>query len=278
MNALLFVIAFRLLSMVSLAILLFLLSFLRRTPIDQPPHSTWLLSRRWAWWDAGILGTVLLLCNGVGGVTLGMLLDANPADRAATEAVWLPLIQGVGAGVGVGVLAVLLSVKRVSWRSAFGAGHMSLAGQLGLGLLLSVAVLPVMWNVGFLVSQFFEAIDVPAQEQHIMELIGRPGYSGGYYVVWLVVAGVLAPVAEELLFRGVLFPLIARRARVGFAIAFVSVLFAYMHFNVEAFLPLFVLSVALCASYLYSGSLLVPIVIHAANNILTVSILVLGRG
>jgi hypothetical protein len=77
----------------------------------------------------------------------------------------------------------------------------------------------------------------------------------------LVVA--VAPIAEELLFRGVLLHRWAQRWDLRTAIVLTSICFAILHVE-----PLghFVFGVAMCALYLRTGSLWAPIVAHALNN------------
>jgi membrane protease YdiL (CAAX protease family) len=77
---------------------------------------------------------------------------------------------------------------------------------------------------------------------------------------------VLAPLVEELLFRGVLYQALRRSMPVGSAALISAVVFAAMHFNLLLFVPLALMGVVLALVYERSGSLLPTILVHACNN------------
>jgi membrane protease YdiL (CAAX protease family) len=85
-------------------------------------------------------------------------------------------------------------------------------------------------------------------------------------VVLALAAVVVAPLVEELLFRGVLYPWLRRRLAPGWAAVAVSALFCAVHINLAASLPVGLLSLILCAVYERSGNLHEPILIHACFN------------
>ena len=90
---------------------------------------------------------------------------------------------------------------------------------------------------------------------------------------WLVIAGfalmsvVLAPVFEEILFRGMLFPAILKQGRLWPTVMAMSGVFALVHHNMGAFTSIFVLGVFLHIAYLHTGSIRVPILLHALHNL-----------
>lgn len=83
---------------------------------------------------------------------------------------------------------------------------------------------------------------------------------------WVVVS--LVPLAEEWLFRGVLFALSRQILGTALAILAVSALFALLHLPLDTapMLALFVLSLLNCLSVLYLHSVLPAIALHAAWN------------
>ena len=81
-----------------------------------------------------------------------------------------------------------------------------------------------------------------------------------------IAAAVLAPVCEEFLFRG-FFYAVGKRYLGPLASGFASaLLFAAIHESATAFAGLFVLAVCLTLAYERTGSLLVPIGMHALYN------------
>lgn len=75
-----------------------------------------------------------------------------------------------------------------------------------------------------------------------------------------------APPWEELLYRGFCLPLLNRYVSLPAAIYLSSFLFSLHHMSIEAFLPLWALGAAWAGVYVQSGSLFVPIAIHAMWN------------
>lgn len=84
-----------------------------------------------------------------------------------------------------------------------------------------------------------------------------------------VMAVVIAPVVEELVFRGYIYAVCKRYAGRVIATFFASLFFAAVHFNIPALLPLFMLAIVLTVAYELSGSLWVPVSIHACFNAVT---------
>ncbi len=86
----------------------------------------------------------------------------------------------------------------------------------------------------------------------------------------------LAPVQEELIFRGYLYGVAKRYLGPAGGIVLVSFLFAAIHQHAPSFAGLFVLAVCLTLAYEWSGSIFVPMTMHAMFNSLTVINLLAG--
>jgi len=86
----------------------------------------------------------------------------------------------------------------------------------------------------------------------------------------LLVLGVLAPIAEELTFRGLVFKRLEDYMDVKWAVLLSGFLFGAYHGNIFQFIYAFVLGIVLALLYHYSKSIWVPIAGHAATNIYSV--------
>ena len=78
-------------------------------------------------------------------------------------------------------------------------------------------------------------------------------------------ACIIAPIMEELHFRGLILQTLKRYGNV-FAILVTSLLFALLHGNLPQSVPVFALSMMICYVVLKSGSILPGIAIHFLNN------------
>ncbi|MGD8559645.1 MAG: type II CAAX endopeptidase family protein [Gammaproteobacteria bacterium] len=83
-----------------------------------------------------------------------------------------------------------------------------------------------------------------------------------------IALSVTAGIAEEILFRGYLIWYLAQFGNLAFAVIVSSVLFAIAHAyqGAKATVIIFPIGLLLACLYIYSGSLLAPIMLHAAIN------------
>jgi membrane protease YdiL (CAAX protease family) len=91
-------------------------------------------------------------------------------------------------------------------------------------------------------------------------------------------AVVLAPVAEEFIFRGMLYPFVKQLGSPRLAWVGVSFAFALIHDDAATFVPLFVLALALTWLYEKTDNLLAPITAHALFNATNLIVLCLAEG
>jgi len=77
---------------------------------------------------------------------------------------------------------------------------------------------------------------------------------------------IIAPFAEELLFRGYLFGKLRKHAPVWVAVLITSLLFAIVHFQWNVGIDVFALSIVLCLLRVVSGSLWPSIMLHMLKN------------
>ena len=88
-----------------------------------------------------------------------------------------------------------------------------------------------------------------------------------YDVFIFISVVILAPIFEELIFRGMILRTLSKYNK-AFAIVVTSLLFGLLHLNISQAVPAFFMSLVLCYMSLKSDSLLVTILAHAANNLL----------
>lgn len=115
-----------------------------------------------------------------------------------------------------------------------------------------------------------------AKPQEAVTLV-RETSDVGLLVAMAVTAIIFAPITEELIFRGYLYPVVKRFTDRWFASIFSGVLFGVIHFNVMALPMLALMGVILAVIYERSGSLWVPIGCHAAFNATSVGLMLISR-
>jgi hypothetical protein len=92
------------------------------------------------------------------------------------------------------------------------------------------------------------------------------GGEGASFVVVFILGALVAPLVEEIFFRGVLYGALRGWMRVWGAAAFSAAIFAFGHPLPEYFLPIFVLGVAFALVRERTGSLLPSIIAHGIHN------------
>ena len=94
----------------------------------------------------------------------------------------------------------------------------------------------------------------------------------GVLALTVLLACLIGPVAEELLFRGVLYPALRRRLSRVAAMLISGIAFALIHTNVMGLLPIVLLGVTLAYLYERTGSIAGPIALHMAHNTLLMAL------
>ena len=83
----------------------------------------------------------------------------------------------------------------------------------------------------------------------------------------------VAPVVEEVLFRGYIYPVVKRFSDRSFSAIFTSTVFAVVHLNVLSLAPLWALAMCFTIAYEITGCLWIPIMMHAIFNTVNVTLI-----
>ena len=129
------------------------------------------------------------------------------------------------------------------------------------GFILYFLILEGLWFIGYQdwVKSIFIRVPLP--------LIGeRTGSEAEFWFWWGVVTVLSAPFAEEVVFRGFLYPVLKRMGGMILAALTVSLFFAVVHLDGQHLLGRMVLSLILIGAYEITGSLWAPLGIHFLNN------------
>lgn len=179
------------------------------------------------------------------------------------------IIFNTSAAVVVYGLTLLIAVMlpKLLFKSAI-----TTRGDIGLQRLPNwkdIFVTPVGFIAYFILSAILTALATSFSWFDIDQAqnTGFSGVSFGYeYVLAFFALVVLAPVAEEILFRGYLFGKLKNYVPVWFAILLTSVLFGVAHGAWNVGIDTFALSVVLCILREVTGSLWPSILLHSLKN------------
>lgn len=206
-------------------------------------------------------------------------------------------VDGPFAGFAVMIIAVMVQgivLVGLTLRRTLGSGGLGLPpAALGLsarGLWREVRV-GIVWgfivftaNVGLsrLSQSVFRRILSEAQFRAQLDAEGAQFIDlvAAGLPAWLVVlfafsSVVVAPLAEELFFRGYVHAVFRYRFP-PHALFLSSALFAFVHFYLIHFIPVFAIGALLATLYERRGSLIAPVVAHACSNFIVTVTMVIG--
>jgi len=204
---------------------------------------------------------------------LYMWSDVVAFEEGEMEKVLLIVQSLLFHWVCFGLIAWSLHARNIRWSDAFGIRSHGISREIFCGVLVIVGVMPMILGYNMVARLIMDWFNYAPEVQDVTRIISATsGWPAKAYFAALAI--VVAPVVEELLFRGILLPAISRLTGVRAAILIVSVLFAIVH---GSYLPqtviFFILSMAFSLAYIYRRSIIAPIAMHAFFNSLTVAVI-----
>lgn len=210
------------------------------------------------------------------GVVLGQLVLADILSRSVQRALILPASSLSAAAMTLLVVARrhpgetwrLRGPKRPSWRDAIAGVGYGIGAYLAIGLLLGSALQYIVTSRGG---------ELPEYQQNFRAFAQDPSLAP----IFVFSAVALAPIGEELWFRGMLFQ--SLRARLGAwpGIGLSALAFGFVHLdptvsfggNLLVFTVIFAVGMAMAWMFERTGTLVVPIVAHCTFNAISAVLL-----
>jgi len=230
------------------------------SPADQKALTDQMVSRAWSTFQIGIvLGALFLLYFLTSFVGLFFHEEQLPLARLVATLLIYAVVMTT--------IAFIVRRRGGSWAGNFGMGFQQLK-TLALAPLLYLATLPLL----MLALLLQRLVGIEPELQDVAKFIAQD--FSWLQALYILTAVFVAPLFEELMFRGMVFPCLVKHVGLAKGTVLASLLFAAMHFHLPSLLPLFLLSAMLCLAYWRTGSLWVGIGMHAIFN--AVSILALN--
>ena len=208
-----------------------------------------------------------MLALSPGAVVAGLFADGSVAQMAANITV-LPVAILVS-------IIVWFQVNHRVYRSpiwladTFGFNRNNTGRCLMLGLVTGLGLVLISMVLALLASQLIQAFGDQVEPQKLVTLIAEESAKKENIptlIFFVVMAVVVAPIAEEILFRGILYPAIKQIGYPRLAAIGTALLFALFHVNLLTFASLTVVALGLIALYEFTDNLLAPITAHAVFN------------
>ena len=167
--------------------------------------------------------------------------------------------------VVLGLIHFFLKSHGMSWPDLLGLRHPRLLGTILFALVMAVVAAVVMTTINNLIIELITLAHKPPENQISVQVLEK-STEPAQRIVFALAALVMAPLVEEILFRGILYPLLKHHGYPRLALWGTSLLFAAVHIHFATFIPLFVFGVILVWIYERTDTLLAPILTHASFN------------
>ncbi len=225
-----------------------------------------------SWVDLALASMVVLLIVSQILVSTGSVSQA-PVDNVDTVTLLLSVL--VWWALILGPILLSLWFRGFKFGSVFGVDRMPVGRSLLLGIALLVSALPLVFAVDYIASILLK-VNTTTDTQEVIQIFQHSS-TVTQRIPIILLAVVVAPVTEELAFRGYLYGVMKRYIGAVPALVLSGILFALIHLNLPSFFPLLVLASVFALAYELSGSLLVPMTMHALFNSLSLILVLVGQ-
>lgn len=230
---------------------------------------------RWTWGElARILLLVLIIASLMPFVRLAVLLVL---PRVAVDPhLWLTIGMLFLDGFVIVTILAFAAGKGLRMRQVLGRASGGLTASLAFGLRAYITAFPWLFLLLYAVVGLSRAAQFEPPVEPLQDLLFREQHP---LILGLttVLACVIGPIAEELLFRGVVYATLRHRTRRWVAMAASGAVFSLIHTNLIGFVPILCLGWLLAYLYERTGSLLVPMAVHMVHNAFLMSAALIFR-
>lgn len=211
---------------------------------------------------AGVFACLSFGMLGASGLSM-LLSDVKAADREFYR--FLPGAFGLHVAP-VFLAHYFLRENGVRWGEFLGTSRPALGRAIFTAVLVALVATPLALTLNAYSAEIITALQrKPAELQSSMKLL-EISYTLGKRIIFIFAGVVLAPVAEEIIFRGVLYATVKQAGYPRLALFGTSLFFAAFHMNTMAFVPLTFFAIVMTLLYERTGRLIAPIVAHATFN------------
>lgn len=207
----------------------------------------------------------ILVCYSVGMLLAAAMQYAVGGRTTKSSTLSMIIVTLSFQGAALVLIGRFLREHQVSWSEAFGL-RLRLRRAIVLGLVSALVFLPIGIILNLVCTNVLARLHMNPEVQHavqaldIAESVADKAYLGALAIL-------LAPIAEELLFRGILYSIVKQSGFPRLALYGTSILFGAVHLNMASFFPLAVMGIFLAILYEETKNLLAPIVAHSFFNL-----------
>lgn len=191
------------------------------------------------------------------------------ADNFGT---YVLVVQVIGSLICLGIIAGLLKHSGNKW-SAVGLKKFNIFK--GVRYIVGYYLIFLGLVIVFAIVASSIGVDAPSASNNESGGSGLLEFMGGFWLTFALTV-VVAPIIEEVVFRGVLFPAIKKRYGLIAGVVVSSLIFMLVHINPLQMINALPLGMYLAVMYQKTGSIYPGIILHASWNFLVLMIATLA--
>lgn len=231
-------------------------------------------------WNSEAVEIILLLLFVMLGTFAGSVVASYIVKLAQLKGDPATLVGGSGAQFGMLAGALAFATRSAGYRQH---APNSWGRIVRDGAVTFVIALPILDSISKVWELLLRSVGIPAEQQDLIRIFAE-AKSPVFLVGLIVLATVIAPLGEELVFRAGLFRFFRAHLPRWMAILVPAVIFAALHVswtshNMEglaSFAPLVALAVLFSIAYERTGHIGTTIVAHALFNLNTILLILTG--
>ncbi len=222
------------------------------------------LESPWKWTDVLIIGSSSLVLLLLGAAAIGAFARAEhlPGPQSGAASPVLTLSSAALETLAILFSVYVLGLRRRHLRWADIGFRPTTWGWIAISLGFGVIAIVVSGYAAALVQELLGRPPTNPQAPFLLPAGNNPLTA----LAMIVLAGVTGPIAEEVLFRGVLYNWLRGHWGVAPSVVVSSLIFAAAHLDIVVGTAAFILGLILALAYEASRSLYPNIAIHILNN------------
>lgn len=186
--------------------------------------------------------------------------------EALVEKDWVQGLNALILDIGI-VIYIFFRITKIFGQSlgAIGIKAHKKFKTILWGFLSYIGFAPVMFS-SVIISFFLMRLLGRSIQPHPLIPMMMAEQSAIVILFLVLLACVIGPICEEIIFRGLMYPAVREKYGVFASIIIIGVVFSLIHANLYAFLPIFFLGCFLTFLYERTGSLTASISVHIIHN------------
>ncbi len=182
-------------------------------------------------------------------------------------------LLALSAAAGLTLTGIVAAAARLLYGSVRRGLGLRLPGKLREWLWVPFG-LALAYAVTASYDMLLRLYDMQFEQALALQLQGLRG--AGSWIAVMLCGGLLVPVAEEVVFRGCMYPGFKKSLGSFWAAVLSSLAFMIVHGELIAFPPIFIIGMITAYVYERTRSLYVPIAVHAVNNLIGLTVVALS--